>query len=85
MPSFYYRFRISAVMREMGFIHCTPDNITEYDEYDINAALLMNEIENDPQVKKAREHARKKAQSKPARKGRSTRKTGGQGNHLSVV
>lgn len=85
MPSFYYSFRVAKLMQEAGFTDCTPANLADYEEYWLQAAMIMHDIENDPTLKKARENmAKRKSARKKTGKGGAKRRTP-TGSNLSAV
>lgn len=65
-------------MREMGYVNCTPSNVDEFDDYEVQSALLMYEIEHDPQLEKARKQV-------AANEARMSRMQNKGGSHLSLV
>lgn len=72
-------------MQKQGFLNCTPENVHEYDDYWITASLIMHEVENDPNIAKAREQVAKTASGKPKRTSANTGRRTSTGNTLDLV
>lgn len=68
-------------MQECGYVNVTPENVGEQDPYEIQAALMFLDIDNDPGLKKARDYMQQRRTKNPRPKG----KRGPGVNHLHAV
>lgn len=72
-------------MQEVGFTSANPENLEDFDEYWVRAAMIMHEIDNDPTLQKARENMAKRKQGKKASKKRGASRNTATGAQLQAV